>query len=235
MNNMIDLIPLAVEDRKQILKERGLEYYDLKLLAGEKHGDIRPMEFYYDPNELQTQDSKLTMPLGRRYYMIMLELDGANIPAVELGGDPVHPVFRPNINIMPGPAVDKVADLDVSIPLDDNSVGILFSRFLAEHIKYVNFGNFLAENYRVVATGGMALHLVPNLMAMCRALADTKEWPTEASYLVFGGHPNFPSNYHHTGLSPELAVRLFKSAGFSSVAVWEYPIFDLEMIIEAWK
>ncbi len=232
---MIDVMQLSLQDRKQALRGQGLEYYSLKLLAGEPFGDFRPMEFYYDPNKTEVRSSKLTMPLGRRYYMLMFVPNKGEIPVVELGGDPEHPVFRPNINIVPGPAVDKVADLDVSIPLDDNSVGMLFSRFLMEHIRYANLNRFLAENYRVVSPGSLALHIVPNLLAMCSALVDAKEWPLDASYLVFGGHPDFPSNYHHTGLSPELAVELFKAVGFSKVAVWEYPIFDLEMIIEAWK
>jgi predicted SAM-dependent methyltransferase len=48
--------------------------------------------------------------------------------------------------------VNLVADLEVSIPLKDSSVDLVYSAFLFEHLR--NPGFFLLEAKRILKTGG---------------------------------------------------------------------------------
>ncbi len=157
------------------------------------------------------------------------------IRAIELGGGE-KPAFHPNFDGMPGPGVDHVCDLSQGIPLEDGSVGFVYSMFMIEHIKHVHLPKFISEIHRVLIKGGVAVMVTANLFGQCRLLARSEHWDEDVPYLIFGGHPDFEYNYHHTGFSPESAVAIFKKYGFTKVAVWDYPPFpSLEMIIEALK
>jgi cyclopropane fatty-acyl-phospholipid synthase-like methyltransferase len=109
-----------------------------------------------------------------------------------------------------------------------------------EHIKNSRIEQFISECCRITKKGGVNIHVLPNLRAQCAAMARLDKWTHHEINTIFAGDENPKSSdphegYHHTGMSPELAVDMFKAAGFSEVVVWEYPRYLLEMIIEAWK
>ncbi len=161
-------------------------------------------------------------------------------PMIELGGDVNRPMVRPNVNILNGPAVDILHDLNTLFPMASGEYGFVYSKFVMEHIKNSRLRQFISECHRITKPGGVNIHIVPNLKAQCASMARIEKWTFHEINTIFAGEEDPKSDdpwegYHHTGMSPELAVELFKNAGFSEVVIWEYPSFSLEMIVEAWK
>ena len=154
---------------------------------------------------------------------------------LELGGDPYHSAFRPNMNIYPGPSVDIVGDASEGIPLPDNSVGIVFSKFLLEHVRTQRQDAFLRDCYRILSQDGAVVMWVPNAMRLVTSMASNPRWTWAHIHALLGGDPWYPGNQHHMLYNPEIAVALFSNAGFKNVSVWEAPTLPDEMIIEGWK
>lgn len=154
---------------------------------------------------------------------------------VELGGDVEHPIFRPNLSDRVGPAVDTVCDLNELFPLETESWDGVFGGFVIEHIRHAKLRQFISETYRVLKDGGAACFITANLLEQARRLVETAEWSDELIHMLFGGSPDYPGNYHHTGFSPKWAMRLFFEAGFIRVDVKPHPACATDMIIEAWK
>ena len=211
----------------------------LKKLAGETTHE-RPFQWWYEEGSLiHDHTPHGDIILGSRCNLLpqWKECDGSMI---ELGGGTNHPVIRPNVNIVPGPGVDILHDLNNPFPMESNTYYFVYSCFVIEHIKNSRIKQFISECFRITKPGGLNVHVGPNLKAQCASIASLEKWTYHDINMIFGGDENPKSEdpfegYHHTGMSPELAVDMFKEAGFYEVVVWEYPRFHLEMIIEAWK
>lgn len=156
-----------------------------------------------------------------------------NARVVELGGDLVHPQFRPNLNCVPGPAVDIICDLADSIPLETEGYDGIFAQFILEHIRHARIRRFIGELHRVLKPGGKAILITANLYEQAKRLVASEEWADDLVYMVFGGSPDYPGNFHHSGFSPRFAWRLFKEAGFYEVKIAPLPNCATDMIIEA--
>ncbi len=205
-----------------------------KLLAGDMVG---PSLRFYDNGCQASVIPGRQIPSPTPYARdIKCDIPSARISAIELGGDPDKPWIRPNLNIIAGPAVDHVCDVSDGIPIESQSVGLVFSSFVLEHIRHCKLPAFLRDVYRVLVRRGVTLMVTANLQGQCKLLVESDHWEDDFPYLIFGGNPDVAGNYHMTGFSPEYAVRVFRRAGFERVGVWDYPPFPgLEMIIEAWK
>lgn len=154
---------------------------------------------------------------------------------VELGGDLVRPNFRPNVNSSPGPAVDHIADLNERFPLPDASYDGIYGQYVIEHIRHARVRQFITECYRVLRPGGYCVMVTANLLEQCRRVINTPVWTDELIQMIFAGNPDYPGNYHHTGFSPDWAVKLFSEAGFNAVDIIEHPQTVTDLIIEARK
>lgn len=156
---------------------------------------------------------------------------------LELGGNPQGPMFRPNFNVMQGPGVDRVCDLNEGIPAQDGEFDGVFGSYVIEHIRTAKIKGFIAELHRIIKPGAFAFMVTSNLYAMAQKLAakDPATWDEDDICMVYAGKPDEPGNYHHTGFSPEYAVKLFQGAGFSEVQIFEHPNCQTDMIIQARK
>lgn len=153
---------------------------------------------------------------------------------VELGGG-TTPLFRPNLDIMLGENVDYVCDLAEGIPLKDGEWDGIWCQFCLEHIRHAKVRHFIAEAHRILKPGGVAVFITANLYEQAKKLVETDEWNDGLVNMVFGGDPDYPGNYHHTGFSPKFAYKLFKEAGFYQVRIGPLAGCITDMLIEATK
>ena len=156
---------------------------------------------------------------------------------LELGGNPNGALFRPNFNMVAGPQVDKVVDLNERIPANDNEFDGVFGSYIIEHIRTAKVTGFIAELRRIIKPGAFAFMVTANLYEQCKAIAakDPSQWADDDVCMIFAGKPDEPGNYHHTGFSPQYAARLFQEAGFSEVTIFEHPNCVTDMVIQARK
>ena len=80
---------------------------------------------------------------------------------VELGGGlkPTKNGLYYNIDYMDAPTVDLVHDLNEGIPLEDDSVSLLYTAHCIEHLN--DFIHIMSEIHRVLKKGGTAIIKVP--------------------------------------------------------------------------
>lgn len=158
-----------------------------------------------------------------------------NARICELGGDPERPQYRPNVNAVAGPGVDIVADLNDRVPLETASFDGIYASYVLEHLRHAKVRGFLAECYRVLRPDGAALMVTANLLEQAKRLVDKELWDDDDVHMVFGGKPDVPNNYHHTGFSPEYVCRLFENAGFRECDVYAHPNCITDMVVIAKK
>lgn len=162
---------------------------------------------------------------------------------VELGGGD-NPRLRPNVDCRPGPNVDLVADFNKPLPLPDGDFDGVFSQYAMEHVSWRNVRGFLGEVCRILRPGGKAAFVVPNTEEQMRWVL-SKGWEHrppregmgafEESSCVLFGDLDYPENSHKAYFSPDIAVELFKSAGFGDVHVTPCGECGTDMVVEAIK
>lgn len=161
---------------------------------------------------------------------------------IELGGG-AAPVFRPNVDVRycndanEQRTVDFTADFDKALPITSDEWDGLFCKFAIEHISWRNVRGFIAECYRILKSGGVAVMVAPNLLEQARKFVEIAEsYGIEDRWveMIFGSL-DYPENSHKCGFSPEFACRLFREAGFSRVTVVPFGELRTDMIIEAVK
>lgn len=130
--------------------------------------------------------------------------------------------------------MDIVADLEKPLPLPNDEYDMVYSQFAIEHISWRNLKQFIGEVHRILNQGGRAVIVTANLMEQARVLVQKQEWDINDLCMVFGDQ-NYPENTHRSSMSPELARRLFKEAGFSTVNIVPLPNCQTDMVIEAYK
>jgi SAM-dependent methyltransferase len=148
---------------------------------------------------------------------------------IELGGGPGDltgmPIFRPNIDARPGPMVDIVHDLSrTPWPLPSSQFNGIWSSFWLEHVSHKLLRNVIAEIYRILAPGGLAVLITADTYAQCQKIVDAgPEGMTDGlSNMLFGGG-DYEGNFHKAALSRPFAVKLFREAGFWQVNTLDHP------------
>jgi ubiquinone/menaquinone biosynthesis C-methylase UbiE len=72
---------------------------------------------------------------------------------IELGGGDA-PLFRPNVDVRPGPQTDFVADFNGPLPITSEEWDVVFAKYVVEHLSWRNVRGFLAECLRILKPGG---------------------------------------------------------------------------------
>lgn len=156
---------------------------------------------------------------------------------VELGGGETC-VFRPNVDVRPGPTVDIVADFNNPLPIPDKSYDGVYSSYNIEHMSWRKVKQFISEIYRILDDGGVVFVITANLYEQCKSLIK-EDWVEDDICRLFGGQNysgnDWISNAHYCGFSPNYAVKLFREAGFSTVITIPHPHCKTDLIIEAHK
>lgn len=175
-----------------------------------------------------------------RYFVDVngwLRLEG---PArvLELGGG-AAPQFHPNVDVRycrdvaGNPTVDFTADFGQPLPITSDEWDVVFSRYAIEHISWRLVDGFIAEIFRILKPGRLAVIVTANAEAQMRwALA--QDWDERVSQCI-GGDQDYPDNSHKTFLNPAWATRLFRAAGFARVIVTPHGALGTDMVIEASK
>ena len=148
---------------------------------------------------------------------------------IELGGGPGDatgmPIFRPNIDARAGPMVDIVHDLSKTPwPLASSSWQGAYSSFWLEHVSHKLIRNVIAEIYRILAPGGLAVLVTADTWAQCKKIVDAgpEGMNDQLSNMLFGGG-DYDGNFHKAALSRPFAIKLFREAGFFEVNTLDHP------------
>lgn len=157
----------------------------------------------------------------------------SDMKVLEVGGGD-KPLFRPNLDIRQMPGVDHVCDLSKGWPIADDEYDGVFSKFAMEHVSWRKVRHFVSELHRVIKPGATAFVIIPNTDAQIRwALNQGDDWE-KISQCLFGDQ-DYGENAHAVGFSPAFATRLFRDAGFESVAIVPFGELATDMIVEAKK
>ncbi|GAI47982.1 unnamed protein product, partial [marine sediment metagenome] len=111
-----------------------------------------------------------------------------------------------------------MADLEEPLPLESESYDGVFSKFVLEHLRIAKVRRFISEVHRILKPGGIAVVITANLLEQARVLIErdeSEEWNDEILYMVFAGHPDYPSNYHRSSPSPQICHQAVQGGGVS--------------------
>lgn len=133
---------------------------------------------------------------------------------VELGGGD-NPIYHPNVDIRSCEQVDIVSDFDNPLPLPSGEFDGVFCRYAIEHISWRSISTFISEIGRILKVGGHAIVITANLKEQARVIANREVWEGDYESRLIFGNQDFNDNSHKCGMSPELASRLFNSAGMT--------------------
>ncbi len=153
---------------------------------------------------------------------------------IELGGGD-RPLFRPNLDIRPGPKVDIVGDLGSTLAVRDNEYDGIYCSYAIEHVSWRRVDKFVRECFRILKPGGRAVFVTANLLEQARRLlVENEDWKETDICGVFGDQ-DYPENTHRCGFSPAYVFKVFRRAGFSDILVLPHPRCETDMIVEAKK
>jgi predicted SAM-dependent methyltransferase len=108
-------------------------------------------------------------PRQRRKARRLRELSGVNL---HFGcGDRILPEWV-NLDAYACDGISMELDLQGELPLSDSSVRWIFTEHVLEHIDRSRIRSIFSEFHRVLAPGGVARILVPDLQFYCRAYLD---------------------------------------------------------------
>lgn len=157
----------------------------------------------------------------------------ADQTVLEVGGGE-NPKFHPNLDMRSLPTVDVVADLSEKWPVPGDTYDGVYSSYVIEHVSWRKLKGFVSELFRVTKPGGTVCVITANTEAQMRwALEQGDDYDRVAQCLF--GDLDYPENSHKAALSPGFAIKLFREAGFTDVAVLPHGELKTDMIIEAKK
>ncbi|MEM3097461.1 MAG: methyltransferase domain-containing protein [Nitrososphaerales archaeon] len=166
---------------------------------------------------------------------------GNNDNIIELGGG-ANPLFRPNVDIIPYPTVDIVADISKPLPIDNDAYDGVFCSYVLEHISWRKVRQCLSEIHRILRPGGIAVFITSNTYEQAKYVVSKEEndgWTDNENSCLFGDQNYdgnaWDANAHHSGFSPSYITNLLQEAGFADVIIMPHPNTITDMIIEARK
>lgn len=130
--------------------------------------------------------------------------------------------------------VDIVCDFERLLPLASNEYDMVYSAFCVEHVSWRRISQVISEIYRILKPKGKAIIITANLLEQAKVLVNKAAWDLNDLCMIFGDL-DYPENSHKSSMSPELAARLFKEAGFQIVNISPLPTCQTDMVIEVIK
>lgn len=152
---------------------------------------------------------------------------------LEVGGG-AAPMFHPNMDVRKLPEVDIVANLSEKWPIESGTYDGVFSKFVIEHVSWRKTPDFVGELFRVLKPGGIAFVISPNTEAQMKWALSQGDSYDKISQCLFGDL-DYDENSHKAALNPAFAIKLFRDAGFTDVAVLPFGELKTDMVIEAKK
>lgn len=151
---------------------------------------------------------------------------------IELGGG-ASPLYRPNVDVRWGLSTDFTANFEEPLPITSSEWDGVFSAYAIEHISWRKVAGFVAEIYRILRFGGVAVVVTANAEAQMRwALA--RDWDEKVSQCL-AGDQDYPDNTHKVFFNPAWISRIFREAGFAQAIVLPTGELGTDMIVEAYK
>ncbi|MGE0734361.1 MAG: tetratricopeptide repeat protein [Alphaproteobacteria bacterium] len=148
---------------------------------------------------------------------------------LHIGGRQAKPGWQ-ILNIQPGPGVDYVGSVSDLSRFADNSVEEIYASHVMEHLSYATeLLPAIKEIRRILKPGGAFRMSVPDLEILSALFID-KQLPLTERYrvmrMIFGGQID-KHDFHKAGLSWDIAVELFRQAGFAQVSrVESFNLFE---------
>ena len=135
-----------------------------------------------------------------------------------------------NLDIQPGPHVDRVGNCVSLAQFADASFETVYASHVLEHLGYHrDLGAALAEIHRVLKPGGKAMISVPDLEILCRMFVHPELDEKSRFHIMrvmFGGQMD-EHDFHRVGLSWPIFGDYLRRAGFQSLRrVEAFGIFD---------
>jgi predicted SAM-dependent methyltransferase len=124
------------------------------------------------------------------------------------------------LNALPGEGVDHVGNANDLSRFADNSLDVIYSSHVLEHLDYLNeIANTLKDWLRALKPGGLVQISVPDLAVLARLMSDSRLDKAQRFHvmrMIFGGHTH-SYDYHQTGLTEEFLKDFLEAAGFVQV------------------
>ena len=142
----------------------------------------------------------------------------------------------------PGTGADIIGNM-LEIPMEDGSVDAVYTSHTLEHVTLHDGIRALREFRRVLADGGRAWVIVPNIASIAQRIIDGRMYEVvyEAAYKVCAadmlyGHQGLMEEFggdkayrfqHKFGYTPETLQKSFEAAGFIDVKTKQLNTFDV--------
>lgn len=160
---------------------------------------------------------------------------------IELGGgDNPHPQCDVNVDVRPGPKTNFTADFNEPLQIQSDEWDGVYCQFVIEHLSWRKVSQFVAEIFRILKPGGMAVLITANTEAQMRFIAKNPNgWDGKNSFesnscLLFGDQ-DYPENSHCNFMSPKLVHGLFQGAGFLDISTQPFGERGTDLLILAKK
>ena len=193
------------------------------------------------PNILYIQTAKFAKSLA--YHTYFFKLCNKHFYGLHLGSGGVMIRNFCNIDANPCALCDVVARIE-KIKLRANSVDIIYTSHVFEHIPREQAKGVLGEWHRILKPGGKLYICVPDLEVLFKIYLDNLPFYDKeggrylvdrACYLAYGGQAN-KYDFHFYGYSFITLKTLLESVGFKDVRRFDRskletaPIFDISMV-----
>jgi predicted SAM-dependent methyltransferase len=123
-----------------------------------------------------------------------------------------------NLNVLPGPHVDIVANATDLGMFGDATLDVVYASHILEHLDGRQLGQCLAEIHRVLKPGCRLLGGVPDLEILCRLWLENRDIGKlmKIGGMIFGGHIN-EYDIHHLGFDTTIMAAMLLRAGFAKI------------------
>lgn len=111
-------------------------------------------------------------------------------------------------------------DITKRLPFEDNSIDLIFSSHLIEHIYNRQFKRFLADSLRILKKGGTQIIATPSLEKLCRSLYGEDESSKRAIYETHAG------KITGTTLTPAIVINGMMHINYGHKYLYDYETID---------